>query len=494
MLTVFVKMAPHSIETILRPPHWPSSLTHFVTWCLMWDPKSRPTSTRALQHEYFADAVDPLRPKPISRSSSRKPADIRVSKESSELSPPLLQTRPSWFRRSFVGKESSIPVAIVSQPEAAPTKAPTLHLLTSYQPPNPVKARPSIEKRLTWAGTQGSAPIPILPSIRPLSPLPNTVNAHVSPALKPEGPLSETSGNRIRLDLGIEGISTINRQPSVNRGNGIAHERSTRSTGHSPRLLSPPSSHKENSFLSSLSHLRKRARRISGRNQLSPESAFDDDIEAAVGCGPWNGIKPSSGVYSDAQHSPRDTESAMSSMKSSLDPSMTSPTHSGRFIQPQQPQMPTHKALKRQHSMPQAYSGPAPIPSRTRRPMHSSKHPTRRYEAPNEEEELQNEMAAAARNRPIMQRGYGASVSTTNVGLTSLDSDLPLLRTHYSASDARSRNPYPTPSPPQKNFLSDVHKPLTGGHRWPTPPEEQQSDWAIAALQSVYSVGGNSYL
>ena len=51
------------METILRAPQWPAALSSFVTWCLMWDPKNRPTSAEAMKHEYFNAAIDPLRPK-----------------------------------------------------------------------------------------------------------------------------------------------------------------------------------------------------------------------------------------------------------------------------------------------------------------------------------------------------------------------------------------------------------------------------------------------
>jgi serine/threonine protein kinase len=74
----FPKMAPHSLDTILPTPQWPASLSQFVTWCLLWDPRARPTSAQALAHEYFQDAVDPLR---LKSSSSRL-----LGRKQSELS------------------------------------------------------------------------------------------------------------------------------------------------------------------------------------------------------------------------------------------------------------------------------------------------------------------------------------------------------------------------------------------------------------------------
>ncbi|KAI5308570.1 hypothetical protein KEM55_005387, partial [Ascosphaera atra] len=57
----FPKIAPHSIHSILPSPACgPPSLARFVGWCLMWDPKNRPTARQALREcEYFREyAVD----------------------------------------------------------------------------------------------------------------------------------------------------------------------------------------------------------------------------------------------------------------------------------------------------------------------------------------------------------------------------------------------------------------------------------------------------
>ncbi|KAK2072966.1 hypothetical protein P8C59_007283 [Phyllachora maydis] len=98
----FPKMAPHSMDTILQSPQWPSSLSQFVTWCLMWDPKNRPTSTQALAHDFFADAVDPLRPKSAtSRMLGRKQSDNSRGKDSTITTP--TSSKPSWFRKSLIG-------------------------------------------------------------------------------------------------------------------------------------------------------------------------------------------------------------------------------------------------------------------------------------------------------------------------------------------------------------------------------------------------------
>src|SRR5579871_5245314 len=123
-------MAPHTLDTIIRPPQWPTSLSDFVTWCLMWDPKNRPTSTQALSHEYFKDALDPLRPKSSSRLlSSRKQSSISSSadsfKDAPESIPSLTTKTSSWFRKSLIQREVSAPAvpqqsSVVVQPTPSP--------------------------------------------------------------------------------------------------------------------------------------------------------------------------------------------------------------------------------------------------------------------------------------------------------------------------------------------------------------------------------------
>src|SRR4051794_25608214 len=100
-------MAPHSLDTILPAPQWPASLAQFVTWCLLWDPRARPTSAQALAHEYFQDAFDPLRLKSSSsKLLGRKQSELSA-KDSPEASPKLTSKTSSWLRRSLVARESA---------------------------------------------------------------------------------------------------------------------------------------------------------------------------------------------------------------------------------------------------------------------------------------------------------------------------------------------------------------------------------------------------
>ncbi|KAI5307083.1 hypothetical protein KEM56_004804 [Ascosphaera pollenicola] len=297
----FPKMAPHAMDTILTTPQWPASLANFVTWCLMWDPKARPTAQQALAHEYFADAIDPLRPKSsTSRLLGRRTSERgfrfgsssnggNVSSAASSAttsgnsgassvfglgfgshgnsgdSSPTAGCKPSWFRRSIIGtvnlggNNSNVgpgrnaapipgpipvpapatilesqhhgnvsgstnqtatnittggPAGIVSarrasymayqqnsnnnadQTIAAPAN---VHLMSSSTTPaslngsgaGPTKASRLI-KRATWAN--GAAPMAIMPSIRPISPRSNAINAQANAAVNPSADAQSGAG------------------------------------------------------------------------------------------------------------------------------------------------------------------------------------------------------------------------------------------------------------------------------------------------------------
>ena len=156
------------MDAILPTPQWPASFSNFVTWCLMWDPKNRPTSLQAMEHEFFTDAVDPLRPKSSSRLLGRKHSDLSFrAKDGVET--PVITSKPSWFRRSLIARESA---------PAVPQHDTSVHHPQATVQQQPSKARPQAGKRATWQGTSTTAaPMPILPSIKPISPVPHAVNA-----------------------------------------------------------------------------------------------------------------------------------------------------------------------------------------------------------------------------------------------------------------------------------------------------------------------------
>lgn len=489
----FPKMAPHSMDTILVSPQWPASLSQFVTWCLMWDPKNRPTSTQALAHEYFSDAVDPLRPKSsTSRILGRKPSEIGRNKQDA-ITPPM-SSKPSWFRKSLIGRSDSThdmqaaaaqqPVVVAEKIPVAARPPPQVHM-NDMAPIVPAKTRPPANKRTTWSnGLSNVAPMPILPTIRPISPLSDAVTAQASsrtPSYNDayanahrQAPLEEKPSKKIGRQLSVQ--STTNHYAELHR------QQAERALNGHGGLSSPPSAHKEGFF----SHLRKRARRFSGRHQ-TPVSPIEPDMEAQAGCGPWASNRSSMVIDQPPPAPvPKDTYEP-------LDRALKDVQHNSDNLHAPAP--PVHQVsstsnLKRHHSLPQHQprsvdnlSGntrnTGPVSSRTRRAQATHGTHPHQYDAPNEEDELLDEVLTSTHKAmKRMEKNGSVRQSPSNVGF---------------------RNPYPTPSPSASGNVclfgdgqeAIAPKPLdlnrkTSAYKWPTPPYEE-SEWAAAASASIWA-------
>ncbi|KAK3387648.1 kinase-like domain-containing protein [Podospora didyma] len=487
----FPKMAPHAMDTILQAPQWPAALGSFVTWCLMWDPKGRPTSTQALAHEYFHDAVDPLRPKSsASRMLGRKQSDLSRGKDSSVSTP--TSSKP-WYRKSLIsGRSESTEAVSAPQPTVketpAPRPTPPVHAIPEVVVP---KAKPAAaSKRTTWAAPSNAAPMPILPTIRPISPLSDAVTAQASSrtpsyndayvvATQRNAPVEEKSTKKIGRQLSV--ASSTNHYAELHRQQA---ERALNGNANSG-LASPPSGGQKESFFS---HLRKRARRFSGRHQ-TPISPTYDDVEAQAGCGPWASNRSSMVIDNQFPNAvPKDTYD-------SLDKTLRDGPHVTHVteIPPAPPahQISPSSNLKRHHSLPHhqprsvdnllgAARGSGPISSRTRRAQATQG--VHQYDAPDEEDELLDEVLTSTRR--VMKR---------------LERDPRPLR--QSASNLVLSNPYPTPSPSTSGHAmlygdgqeAVTPKPLdlnkkTPAYKWPTPPYDE-SDWAASASASIWAAG-----
>ncbi|KAI1766564.1 kinase-like protein [Hypoxylon sp. FL1150] len=478
----FPKMAPHSMDTILQAPQWPTSLSQFVTWCLMWDPKSRPSSSQALAHEYFADAVDPLRPKSsASRILGRKQSDIGRGKDNASGTP--TSSKPSWFRKSLIGRNENtenVPAPVsVKDVVAAPRPSP-IHTAEVAEATAP-KARPTAGKRTTWTnGPSNVAPMPILPTIRPISPMSDAVTAQ---ARAPAYNDSYANGNQRSEEKTAKKIGRqLSVASSTNHYAELHRQQAERALNGNSGLASPPSGHKESFF----SHLRKRARRFSGRHQTPVSPAYDEDIEAQAGCGPWASNRSSMVIDQHGSVVKADTYESLDRTLRDNQPAETSSP------------APIHMAassgnLKRHHSLPHqqprsvdnligAARTPGPISSRTRRAQ--ATHGVQ-GDALDEEDELLDEV-----------------LHSTHRAMKRLDKDSKNLR--QSASNLGLSNPYPTPSPSASGnvaLFGDGHEVLTpkpldlhknsareGQYKWPTPPYEE-SEWASSAAASIWAAG-----
>ncbi|CAI7627984.1 unnamed protein product [Penicillium manginii] len=457
----FPKMAPHSMESVLNPSIWPAALAEFVTWCLMWDPKNRPTCSQSLNHEYFVDAVDPMRPKSSTSSRLLGRKQSEKSFKSPTLTPndsPTLSTKPSWFRRSLIVRsDSPVPGAEAESP-ARPAPV-TYNTVPEVPPVN--KARPANTKRATWAN---GAPMPILPSIRPVSPLSNSVTAQANTTVAHSEAAKSAEAEAAKN-------KKIGRQLSVN-SNGNHYSDAHRQEAE--RMLNGSGNTTPTTKESFFSHLRKRARRLSGRNQ----NAAPEDIEANAGCIPWSNrssmaLDGSNPADPKAHSDLTDLDKALQSVKYSLDTSTLSnvPVHlSGA----------DGNVIKRQ-SMPT--SNPAPISSRTRRAMQMTSHPVHRYETPEEEDELLDEVLHSASKAARRL----AQTQSMSVGV------------HRQMDNSQALpSPYPTPSPTAKadGYFETPVKHHTNkadpnsNRQWPTPPYEE-SEWNQKASTNYFSSGTN---
>ncbi len=485
----FPKMAPHAMDTILQAPQWPASLSHFVTWCLMWDPKTRPTSSQALAHEFFNDAVDPLRPKSsASKMLGRKHSDLsyRGSKDSSDIAP--TSSKSSWFRKSLIGRsDSTIGSAQPTGKENVAPRPSPVHAITEVPV---VKTRPQAGKRSTWTNGQSNvAPMPILPTIKPISPLSDTVTAQAdgrtpsySDAYASVGKrgsnMDEKTAKKIGRQLSV--ASTNNHYADIHRQQ--AEMALTGNTG----LASPPNGQKESFF----SHLRKRARRFSGRQSQTPMSPKSMDIEAQAGCGPWASNRSSMIVDGALVPSPVqkfDTSEALDKALRNVQQNLDSPQACNA------PPPPSHlinpnSVLKRHHSLPQQQPRSVdnlrmggPISSRTRR----SQIPgggARQYEIPDEEDELLDEVLSNAHT--VMKRLD--KNSTPNDGRQAL---------RQSNSNLGLSNPYPTPSPSASGSAVLFGHQHTTPSKAPvnhkqssTPPYDfEENEWAASAAASIFA-------
>lgn len=496
------QMAPHSMDTILQPPQWPTTFSSFVTWCLMWDPKNRPNSKQALDHEYFADAVDPLRPKSsTARILGRKQSDLsfKSSKETTES--PTFSPKPSWFRRSLIARDSA-PIVPQLDSNAKGSRTNSTHELESTATN---KSRPAVNKRSTWANGAAptiGAPMPILPSIRPISPLSNAVTAQANGRIH--------LGNGVRTgaanQANEEKARKIGRQLSLNsHGNHYAESQLEHGLSGSRTPLSPLSAQKESFF----SHLRKRARRFSGRQGVT--SPQPDDLEANVIFEPWSNR---SSIVGGAAVPELGTERDFTELDKALQSvrySLEHPTRETRAL----PVMPTQPAsLKRLHSLPQADGGNVgettttvtPISSRTRRALQMTSHPVHRYETPEEEDELLDEVLNSANAAAKQLAQYSrAEEKKRRTALMQRDTNHQAVPKIQLPADVAVSAAYPTPSPSAKRdgvlFGQESvtpTQPVTIAKQrpdfehidpqWPTPPYEE-NEWGLQ-LQPVYSPPG----
>ncbi|TGZ81283.1 kinase-like protein [Ascodesmis nigricans] len=449
------RMTPIPMESILPTPTWPASLAHFVTWCLMWDPKNRPTSRQCMDHEFFRDAVDPLMPRAVtpSRMNSKRSGEltVKITRDTVVDLQPTLEKKNSWFRKSFIGRAEGV----LSPP---PTN-------------NPEKDVKRAEKRSTWHAPKpqqglspSGAPIMILPSIKPVSPLSDTVSVQAAKGVS-------TEKEKVVKKIGRQ-LSVASAKSQKDSGyNDALQQTVDKLNGNVPGAMISPSIHKESFF----SHLRKRARRLSGRAGGFPQSPNDDDLEGNAGCVPWGGAKESSSTRSsmlmDTSTDSGNIDRAIRDVEGALDdvsPSTTAPSMRRNISFP-----PTPNASRGGEATVSSASQGQVFP-RTRR---SCRNTRQRYETPDEHDELADEVLAAA-------KGYGSRQTSNSY-------DVP--QRHNSQRNGMGC--YATPSPQASKFFSvkgiEIHGTQPQDNlQQPTPPSEGDSGWGLTGYTTTIISGG----
>jgi meiosis induction protein kinase IME2/SME1 len=475
-------MAPHTLDTILRQPTWPASLCHFVTWCLMWDPKTRPTSTQALQHEYFRDAVDPLRPKSSSRLLGRKQSGLSVQESRKEtLEAPTLNTKSSnWFRRSLIAREISAPAVTQHAPQVVPTNYNTVvPIQTRPDPSNTLKVRPNANKRATWThGTTNAAPIPILSSAKPASPVAEIINARAvqqpkiaAPSVVKNPSIAKKVPPQLTLHQQQQELHRLEAEKALN-GQGAA---APITNGQTSGLTSPTSSHRESFF----AHLRKRARRFSGRyhTPMSPTEDMRSEASSQYSTqatsnflGALPVIPNDSGSFADLDKALQSVQHGLDAQKSAVVPSHTAPIVAGNSM------------LKRHHS---TSSKELPSPS-IRQVLATHKSQSNlNYDTPDEEDEILHDslMRHAAKNintqvTPSWKTNSNLlpSPSTQESKYLTPATSANRNSIHYGHTDYNSQ-----PKMMEINKIRQTQE----TDRWPTPPYE--NEWANSTAASIYA-------
>ena len=422
----------------------------------------------------------------------------------------MLTSKSSWFRKSLIGRDSA---AVVSQQPTSVShnSSPIRDQNGGDLIPSSHKQRANAAKRATWANgstTSGQAPMHILPSIRPVSPLSAAVTAQANNTLEATTIDHSAKSKKVGRQLSVQ--SNGNHYSDLHRA-----EAALNSHGG---LASPTSAQKESFF----SHLRKRARRFSGRHQ-TPISPKHDDIEANAGTGAWRSNRSSMALDPNlVAEAPQNTDfeqldRALNNVRCTLEGSSPATgLPSAQLYRQNSQSVAAVSALKRHHSLKQGeasrvlddgYPSPGsttPVSSRTRRALQYSNHLGPKYETFNEEEELLDEVLDGfTRVVRGMDRTKKSDAQPQRSVLASKDANPQPM--HHPAPHHVS-NPYPTPSPSAKRnseifrhgLLTEPATPIVINKNrnreenqqpmWPTPPYEE-NEWAASAAASILAAG-----
>jgi meiosis induction protein kinase IME2/SME1 len=271
-------------------------------------------------------------------------------------------------------------------------------------------------------------------------------------------------------------------------------------------LMSPP--YQKESFFS---HLRKRARRFSGRHGLASPSG--DDVEANAAAVPWSNRSSMivDNLIPEAHNDFTDLDKALANVRYSLERTISTPD----TLQIT-PSATTTSPLKRTHSTQNGQSTRSlenlqtkavAVSARTRRALQMTTHPVHHYETPEEADELLDEALTSINQvSQRLDKGHRNDFQKHRTILTQKDYNK-LSVPHVSNNSALGNNySYPTPSPSAKregvnfgNMITPAQPLNITKHRsendhvpsyWPTPPSEE-NEWVSAAAISNFVTTSN---
>jgi len=335
----------------------------------------------------------------------------------------------------------------------------------------------------------------ILPTIKPASPLQDVVNAQANSS---RNAAQDKVNTKIARQLSVN--SSTNHYADYHR-----QEAEKALTGGASGLASPTSATRESFF----AHLRKRARRFSGKHGI-PTSPAADDVEAMAGCGPWSNrtsMSYDSPSPAEHAHAPEREDSGFAELDRVLQNvkySLENPTAGSRSSLKVPQRMPSNSSLKRDNSVGRrtpgrespSPAGTAPVANRTRRSVRYATAPDNRYDIPDEEDELLDEALASAEK---------AARRLDQTAKIPLSQQQPVKKTrpalaHIMSDPVPASTPYLTPSPSKENNRfsfgqsenaskpMDIKTPARSkanlNPQWPTPPDDE-NDWAASAAASI---------
>ena len=239
-----------------------------------------------------------------------------------------------------------------------------------------------------------------------------------------------------------------------------------------------PTSQRESFF----SHLRKRARRLSGRNNGLPPSPGDEDLEIGVGCGiAWGGGKEAgsnrSSMLVDSSGDGSGIDNAIKEVDAALAENYGIARSNSTNVRRNLSFPPTPNASRAGETVNVVAQTPSGTFPRTRRSVRNTK---QRYETPDENDELADEVLAAASSGYDSRRASSHNYDTPSRKGSNKD-----LR-HVSSGC------YPSPSPQTTHRFYAKGLDISGKMRrddemadpkWPTPPSEGDGGWG----QQIYS-------